>query len=135
MRKIHFLLILVLAVFSHCSKDNFYDKFVPEILYYQNADVENANFTQITLPAGTTDYVVKARVSAPMKLKEIKLFKIGAGNSEELLQTYTTADFQLKPTVYKVNYTVTNISAETTVKILATDMDNKSSTKNFKITN
>ena len=131
MRKIHFVLILALAVFTRCSKDDFYDKFVPEILYYQNADVENANFTEITLPAGQTQYTVKARVSAPMHLKEIKLLKIGANNSEELLQTYT--DFQLSPNVYRVNYTLAGLSGATTVKILATDQDNKSSTKNFKI--
>lgn len=131
MRKIHFVLILVLAFFSRCGKDDFNDKFVPEILYYQNADVENANFTEVTLPAGQTQYIIKARVSAPMHLKEIKLFKLGADNNEALLQTYT--DFQLSPNVYRVNYTLTGISGATTVKILATDMDNKSSTKNFKI--
>lgn len=131
MRKIHFAFIIILAVCSGCAKDDFYDKFVPEILYYQNADVENANFTEVTLPAGQIDYTVKARVSAPMKLKEIKLFKIGVNNSEELLQTYS--DFQLTPNVYKLNYTVTGLSGATTVKILATDMNNQSSTKQFKI--
>ena len=33
-------------MFMSCSKDTFYDKFVPEILYYQNADVENADFKE-----------------------------------------------------------------------------------------
>ncbi|HEX7906300.1 MAG TPA: hypothetical protein VF487_20640 [Chitinophagaceae bacterium] len=131
MKRIHFLFILVLLGFSNCGKDNFYDRFVPEILYYQNADVENANFTEVTLPVGQIDWVVKARVSAPMHLKEIKVFKITGNTSETLLQTYT--DFQLVPNVYKVNYTLTGIATETTVKILATDADNKSSTKNFKI--
>ena len=123
--------MLVLAIFSSCAKDHFYDKFVPEILYYQNADVENADFNEVTLPSGQTQWTVKARVSAPMKLKEIKIFKIADNKNEELLQAYT--DFQLNPNVYKLNYTLTGITTATTVKILATDMDNKSSTKDFKI--
>ncbi len=131
MKKSHLLLIMVWATLCGCGKDTFYDKFVPEILYFQKNDVENADFKEITLPAGTTEWTTKARVSAPMKLKEIRLFKVTGANNEELLQTYS--DFQLSPNVYKLNFLIEGISAETIVKIVATDMKNKATTRNFTI--
>lgn len=124
MRKVIVIFILVLTAFSSCKKDDFYDKFVPEVLYYAKDKVENADFVTTTLPVGTTQWTVKARVSAPMKLKEIKLYK-GA----DLLETYT--DFQLTPNVYNVLHVVTGITAETTMKIVAVDADNKSTTRTF----
>ena len=131
MRKLNLLLVLFITLLSSCGKDDFYDKFVPEILYYQNADVENADFKEITLATGVSQYTVKARVSAPMNLKEISIYKVTAVNTEELLDKYT--DFQLSPKVYKVSKPVSGLSGETTIKIVARDQDNKTSTKNFKI--
>src|SRR5688500_4967282 len=124
MRKVIVIFILALTAFSSCKKDDFYDKFVPEVLYYEKDKVENADFVTTTLPAGTTQWTVKARVSAPMKLKEIKLYK-GA----DLLETYT--DFQLSPNVFNVQRVVTDITAETTIKIVAVDADNKNTTRTF----
>lgn len=126
MKKVFVTFILALIAFSSCKKDDFYDKFVPEVLYYEKDKVENADFVAVTLPAGTTQWTVKARVSAPMKLKEIKLYK-GA----DLLETYT--DFQLAPNVYNVQRLVTGITTETTMKIVALDADNKSTTRTFVI--
>jgi len=124
MKKVFVFFILALTAFSSCKKDDFYAKFVPEVLYYEKDKVENADFVTTTLPAGTTQWTVKARVSAPMKLKQIQLYK---GN--DLLETYT--DFQLTPTVYNVQKLVTGITAETTMKIVAVDADNKSTTRTF----
>jgi|SRR5690242_19574542 len=131
MKKSHLLLIMVLAALCSCGKETFYDKFVPEILYFQKNDVENADFKEITLPAGTTEWTTKARISAPMKLKEIRLFKVTGAANEELLQTYS--DFQLSPNVYKLGFLIEGISVETIVKIVATDMKNKVTTRNFTI--
>lgn len=128
MKNIFFFLIL-LAVIPACNKDTFYDKFVPEVLYYQNSDVENADFKSTTLARGVTQYTVKARVSAPMKLKDIKLYKATGTQAEELLETYT--DFQLAPTVFRVNYLVKSVTSQTTIRILATDQDNKTTSRNF----
>ena len=119
----------MLVTFLSCSKDTFYDKFVPEILYYQNADVENADFKETLLARGTTQYAVKARVSAPMKLKEVRISKVSGSQAEELLETYS--DFQLSPNVYKLNYLVKAVSTQTTIKIVATDLDNKTTSRNF----
>ena len=130
MKNLFFFLIL-LAVIPACNKDTFYDKFVPEVLYYQNSDVENADFKSTTLARGVTQYTVKARVSAPMKLKDIKLYKTTGTQAEELLETYT--DFQLAPTVSRVNYVVKSVTGQTTIRILATDQDNKTSSRNFVI--
>lgn len=123
--------LFMLATLFSCSKETFFDKFVPEILYYQNADVENADFKDILLARGTTQFTVKARVSAPMKLKNVKVYKASGGQAEELLETYT--DFQLSPNVYKLNYVVKGVSTQTTIKIVATDLDNKTSSRNFTI--
>lgn len=124
MKKVFVIFILALTAFSSCKKDDFYEKFVPEVLYYEKDKVENADFVSTTLPAGTTEWTVKARVSAPMKLKEIKLYK-----GQDLLETYK--DFQLTPTVFNVQRVVTGITAETTMKIVAVDADNKSTTRTF----
>lgn len=124
MRKVIVIFILALTAFSSCKKDDFYDKFVPEVLYYEKDKVENADFVTTTLPAGTTQWTVKARVSAPMKLKEIKFYK-GA----DLLETIT--DFQLTPNVYNLQRVVTGITTETTMKIVAVDADNKTTTRTF----
>jgi hypothetical protein len=124
MKKVFVIFILALAAFSSCKKDDFYAKFVPEVLFYEKDKVENADFVTTTLPAGTTQWTVKARVSAPMKLKEIKLYQ-----GQDLLETYT--DFQLTPTVFNVQRVVTGITAETTMKIVAVDADNKSTTRTF----
>ena len=131
MKKVQIILVLFIAFLCSCGKDDFYDKFVPEILYYQNADVENADFKEITLATGVTQYTVKARVSAPMNLKEINIYKIIAGNTEELMETYT--DFQLSPKVYRISRQVSNLTAETSVKIVAKDQDNRTTGRNFKI--
>ena len=132
MRKLQLLLIMALVIFAGCGKDNFYDKYPPEIMFYQNADVENANFNEITLAQGVTQFQVKARVSAPYKLKEIKIYKGTAALPEQtLLTTYT--DFQLTPNVLKVSRLIDNIAAETAVKIVATDMNNHVTTKIFTI--
>ncbi len=66
-----FVLLVLLVTLMSCNKDTFYDKFVPEILYYQNADVENADFKETLLASGTIQYAVKARVSAPMNIQNV----------------------------------------------------------------
>lgn len=131
MKKAYFLFIIALLSFCSCHKNNFFDRFVPEILYFQNADVENADFKETKLPADTTRWLVKARVSAPMKLKEIKLFKVSGSQAEELLQTYS--DFQLSPNVYRVQYLLEGISQDVMVKIVAIDRNNKTTVRDFTI--
>jgi hypothetical protein len=131
MKKVLFLSLIIITVFSACGKDTFYDKFVPEILYYEKNDVENLDFSEVALAAGVTEFVVKARVSAPMKLKEIKVFRIADNQNEVLLQTYN--DFQLNPNVFRLNYALKGIAASTTLKVFAIDLDNKSSAKIFVI--
>lgn len=124
---------MALVAFAGCGKDNFFDKYPPEILFYQNADVENADFNAIALTTGVTTFMVKARVSAPYKLKEIKIYSTVAGTTTDtLLNTYT--DFTLTPNVLKVSSTLTNITVATVVKIVATDMNNHVTIKLFNIT-
>ncbi|MCK7556302.1 hypothetical protein MKQ70_15270 [Chitinophaga sedimenti] len=131
MRNIFLILAAVLLGFSSCKKDNFFDKFPPEVLYYRGTAVENPDFVTTTLATGVNTWTVKARVSAPVKLKEIKLYKTVAGGPEELLETYN--EFSLTPTVYNVNYALTGITTETTVRILATDLDGKPTSRTFVI--
>lgn len=122
---------MTLAVFSCKKKDDFMDRFVPEVLYYENDKVENADFVATTLAAGVTEWNVKCRVSAPSKLKDIKMYKTEAGKNEELLETYT--DFQLTPNVYHVNYVLENIGAETVIRIDASDLRDHHTVRTFTI--
>ncbi|RPD41510.1 hypothetical protein [Chitinophaga barathri] len=131
MKKILVLLIITLAAFASCKKDDFMDRFVPEVLYYEKDKVENADFTTTTLAAGITEWNVKCRVSAPSKLKEIRLYKTEKGKSEELLETYT--DFQLTPNVFNVKYLLENIAAETVIRIDAADLKDHHTVRSFTI--
>ncbi len=128
MRKMFVLLVCALVGLSSCEKYDFYAKFVPEVLYYEKDKVENADFKQTTLAAGVTQWTVKARISAPMKLKEIKLYRI-AGGKEDLVTTYN--DLRLTPNVFNLVAAWDKITAETTVKIVATDNDNRVTARNF----
>lgn len=124
------LFVLVFFTALGCEKDDFFDKFPPEIMFFENAKVENANFNEITLPQTTVEYLVKARVSAPFKLKEIKIFVI-SGNNETLLNTINS--FGNTPNEFYVFQKVVGISGNTEVKFAAWDLDNRETTKIFKI--
>ncbi len=131
MRKILSIwVVLFLLATTGCQKDDFFDKFPPEIMFFQNTKVENADFNQITLTQGTTQYQVKARVSAPFKLKEIKIY-VKSGSNETLLNTITT--FGSTPTEYFVYQDITGLAGTTDVKFMAWDMDGRLTEKTFKI--
>ncbi len=131
MKKIYrILLVIVFFAALGCQKDDFFDKFPPEIMFFQNTKVENANFNEITLPQATTEYLVKARVSAPFKLKEIKIFVI-SGSSESLLTTINS--FGNTPNEFYVYQKITGISGTTEVKFVAWDMDGRETSKTFKV--
>jgi hypothetical protein len=132
MRKLQLLLILVSIILAGCEKSNFFDKYPPEIMYYQNADVENADFNSISLASGVSQFVVKARVSAPYLLKEIKVYK-GTKDQPEKELVITYADFTLTPNALKISNKILNISGETIVKTVATDMNNRVTSKLFTI--
>ena len=71
-------------------------------------------------------------MSAPYKLKEIKVYKgVTANANPELIMTYS--DFTLSPNVAKVSNAILTITEETVVKIVATDLNNKVTTKLFTI--
>lgn len=131
MKKILLICITALLAFSSCKKEDFYEKFVPEVLFYQGAAVQNADFVTTTLASGVTNWNVKARVSAPLELKEIKLYKTVSGGSEQLVETYT--EFLGSPNVYNLSYVFSGITAETTVRINAIDKDNKPTSRTFVI--
>lgn len=132
MRKLQLLLILLSIILVGCKKSNFYDKYPPEIMYYQNADVENADFNSITLATGVTQFAVKARVSAPFLLKDIKVYKGTKDQPEkELVTAYT--DFTLNPNVFKISNTISNITGETIIETVATDGNGHVTKKLFTI--
>ncbi|WP_343704153.1 hypothetical protein [Chitinophaga sp.] len=118
--------ILALLTFSSCKKDDFYDKFAPEILFYEKSKVENADFVSITLGSGVSEWTVKARVSAPSKLKQVRLSRNGS-----VLETYD--DLSLTPHVFDLEYRLQGITAETAVEVTAVDMNNKSTTRRFTV--
>lgn len=126
MKKILILFVLAWTAFGSCKKHDLFDKFVPEVLFYENDRVENADFVATTLSGGASEWTVKARISAPMKLKEIKLYR-----NDALLESYT--NFQLSPNVYNLNYQLTGISQQTMIKIDAVDAENKRTSRTFTI--
>ncbi|MBO9619933.1 MAG: hypothetical protein J7539_12965 [Niabella sp.] len=125
------LTVLFILSLASCKKDNFFDKFPPEIMYFQGTKVENANFTGITLPADSTTYLLKARVSAPFGLKEVKVVA-ARGNSQDLINTI--ADFGSSPNETFIYQQITNIKGNMEIIFTATGTDNRVTTKNFTIT-
>lgn len=128
MSRIFFAIILFAAV--ACQKDNFFDKFPPEIMFFQNDKVENADFNEISLPESTTEYQVKARVSAPFDLKEIRIYIVSEG-AENLVKTIDS--FGNTPTEYFVYQDISGITGLTEVKFEVWDKDNRRTTKSFTI--
>lgn len=129
-KKIYILLTVLFFASAGCQKEDFFDKFPPEIMFFQNSNVENADFNQVTLTQGTSEFQVKARVSAPFKLKEIKIF-IVAGSNETLLNTITS--FGNTPNEFFVYQDITGISGNTDVKFVALDLEGRQTAKTFKI--
>lgn len=130
MKKIYWVLLLSVTVFFGCKKDNFFDKFPPEIMFFEGTNVENANFITKTLPQGTVSYTLKARISSPFGLKEIQVHSI-VGTNETLLNTIT--EFGNKPNEFFLNQNITGISGNTEIKYSATDKDGRNTVKIFKI--
>ena len=62
MKKFQLILIMTMLILAGCGKDNFFDKYPPEIMFYQNADVENANFNEITLAQGVTQFCLNRKL-------------------------------------------------------------------------
>lgn len=131
MKKIYrILIVLIIFSASGCQKDDFFDKFPPEIMFFQNTQVENADFNEITIPQATTEYLVKARVSSPFKLKAIKIY-VNNGTTETLIKTIDS--FGNSPNETYVYQTVTGISGNTDVKFIAWDTEERQTLKTFKI--
>jgi hypothetical protein len=130
MKNSFWLFLIFAAALTGCQKDNFFDKFPPEIMFFEGANVENANFITTSLPADSTAYTLKARVSAPFGLKEIQVSTI-SGSSETEVGSIT--DFGNSPNETFVFQRITNISGNTDVKFLAKDKDGRATEKIFKI--
>ncbi len=73
---------------------------------------------------------MKARVSSPFKLKEIKIFAV-VGNNETLLNTIN--NFGSTSNEYFVYQDITGISGNMDVKFVAWDTEGRQSSKTFKI--
>ncbi len=53
-KTIRILLAILFFAVTACQKEDFFDKFPPEIMFFENNKVENADFNQVTLPQDTT---------------------------------------------------------------------------------
>jgi len=126
MKKI--LLVLMAAfAFTACGSDDFWERFGPEVLFYQGAEVVTADFIAVTLDPGQTEYQVKARCSAPNDLTRIEVFRDGAS-------IRVIADFDdATKNQYFLNETVTGTVSETEGKATSTDKDGKTFSKTLTI--
>ena len=127
MKKNIFALILLL-IFTGCEEDDFWARFGPEVLFFQYEIVETADFVEITLGAGVTEYLVKARCSAPNELAKIEVFR--DGNSIKVINDFSN---ETKPTEYFLNELVTGISSPITIRVTATDKNGKQYSKELAI--
>lgn len=100
-------------------------------MFFSGTKVENANFTQVNLGAAETQYTLKARVSAPFGLNEIKVYSI-VNSSESLINTIT--EFGNSPNENFVYQQITGITSAMDVRFEASDKDGRKTIKVFKIT-
>ncbi len=123
----YILALLALFTWSSCEED-FFERFVPEILYYQYDKVDTADFNEITLEKGETRYTVKARVSAPNKLKSIEIYQ-----DNKLIRTITDFSQETKETEYFMAEEIHGINGRVIITTVATDRNKKVTTKLFTI--
>jgi hypothetical protein len=128
MKRILFALVLALAAFTACQKEDFWARFGPEVLFYQYNRVETADFIEYTLEPGVTEYLVKARCSAPNELARIEVFR--NGNSIKVIEDFSDL---VKPTECFLNEMITGISSTTVIRVTATDKNGKQFSKEFTI--
>jgi hypothetical protein len=118
-------LIFVLLSFFECQKEDMFDRFYPEILFMKAVSsggegqiwTVDPDFKEVNLLKDETDYLLKARVSAPNKLAQIQLINMSTGNT--VLQTIT--DFESNSNVKQIEFLISNISANTNILVQATD--------------
>lgn len=127
MKKKIFVFVFILS-FTMCGEDNFWERFGPEVLFYQYDYVETADFIDITLESGITEYLLKARVSAPNKLAQIDIYR-----DEALIRNITDFSESSKPTEYFLSELVTNIVQTTIIRVTAIDSNGKEYSKEFTI--
>jgi len=125
-----FTLIGLLLFSAGCGEEDLYEKYGPEIIFYQyeSEGVRTTEFNSIKLDADQVEYSVFARVSAPFKLGEIKVYRDGS-----LVNTISDFSEEKKPTEYFLKQLISNITATTKITIVATDLDKKLTEKTFEI--
>ncbi|MDD4429422.1 MAG: hypothetical protein PHG64_13680 [Paludibacter sp.] len=128
MRKIMIFtgLVFVLFSFFKCQEEDMFNRFYPEILFMKaipSGDegqdwIVDPDFKEINLLSGETEFLLKARVSAPNKLEQIELINLSADDA--VLQTIT--DFESSSNVKQIEFLVSNISGNTNLLVQAIDM-------------
>lgn len=121
------IILLALISFSSCEKD-FFERFPPEIMYYQYDVVETADFNKITLKDGVTEYTLKARISAPNELAIIQVYR-----DEKLIRTINDFSKESKSTEYFMTEVLAHITDKVTIRTEATDKNGKKTIKVFTI--
>lgn len=119
-------LVFVLFSFFKCQEEDIFDRFYPEILFMKPVEsgyvgqnwIVDPDFKEINLLSEETEFLLKARVSAPNKLEQIELINLSA--SDAVLQTIT--DFESNSNVKQIEFLVSNISGNTNLLVQATDM-------------
>ena len=119
-------LVFVLFSFFKCQEEDIFDRFYPEILFMKPIEsggegqnwIVDPDFKEINLLNQETDFLLKARVSAPNRLEQIQLINLSAGDA--VLQTIT--DFESNSNVKQIEFLISNISANTNILVQATDM-------------
>lgn len=119
---------LVPFYFCSCESDNFFDKYPPEIIYYQYDRVETTEFNQITLEQGVTDYTLKARVSAPNKLAVINVYR-----DAQLVLNIVDFTKESKDSEYYLSCPLSNISGKVIIRTEAKDKKGNVTVKEFSI--
>lgn len=141
MKNVVGVLLLAFAgwLLTSCDKDDFMDKFPPEILYKQLSKSEggkaewvvNPNAKKVELETGETSWTIRARISAPNELQKIVLKLVVEDGVETTLIENT--DLVLTPNVYHLEYLLTDIFYDTEVSIEAIDKRGLFTKRNFKI--
>jgi hypothetical protein len=124
MKKVNVLFLGVLIFFAgflgSCTKED--DPSGPQITF-------SNSLTETTLAAGVTSWEINATITSVAGLSNVKIFNVTNAGETQLTSISSFSD----KTNYHLTFTVSDIAAQTTIKVSATDKNDVTNSMNFVI--
>lgn len=121
LQRLIFTLLSVIVIGS-CSDETATND-GPQITFANGID-------EVTLAKGVTQWEINATITSAVNLDQVVLFEVGSGYEDQLGEAITS--FSDKNS-FDLKFTISNVTEEKSIKIVATDKDNITNSKFFTI--